>query len=97
MHNLRLRTIPGTQIASLYCSSQVEQDVARESQTIKNLLEDSGAADDLIPLPNVNGKILSKIIEFCKFHYEANKTGADGKKTKTEDEIKAGFGYGDRK
>jgi len=68
---------------------EVDQEVARESQTIKNLLEDSPGTDDLIPLPNVNGKILSKIIEFCKFHYDANKTGPDGKKTKSEDEIKS--------
>jgi hypothetical protein len=27
----------------------------------------------MIPLPNVPGKILSKVIEYCKFHVEAGK------------------------
>jgi hypothetical protein len=28
------------------------------------------ASDAPIPLPNVNGKILEKVIEYCKYHYE---------------------------
>lgn len=41
----------------------------------------------MIPLPNVPGKILSKVIEYCKFHVEAGKQ-VDNKPAKTEDEIK---------
>lgn len=29
--------------------------------------------EEMIPLPNVPGKILSKVIEYCKFHVEAGK------------------------
>jgi hypothetical protein len=43
--------------------------------------------EEMIPLPNVPGKILSKVIEYCKFHVEAAKQ-VDNKPAKTEDEIK---------
>ncbi|KAL3723700.1 hypothetical protein ACJRO7_035812 [Eucalyptus globulus] len=48
-------------------SFDVEQSVAVESQTIKHMIED-GCADNAIPLPNVNSKILAKVIEYCKMH-----------------------------
>jgi S-phase kinase-associated protein 1 len=43
--------------------------------------------EEMVPLPNVPGKILSKVIEYCKFHVEAAKQ-VDNKPSKTEDEIK---------
>jgi len=43
----------------------------------------------MIPLPNVNGKILAKVIEYCRYHVEAAKKGADDKPAKTEDEVKS--------
>ncbi len=78
------------------CSSdsqqfEVDQEVAFESQTVKNLIEDSGA-EEMIPLPNVSGKILARVIEYCKFHVDANKKGPDGKPAKTEEEVKVGGG-----
>lgn len=42
--------------------------------------------DEVIPLPNVPGKILAKVIEYCRFHVEANKKTDD--KPKTEDDVK---------
>ncbi|KAH0456729.1 SKP1-like protein 1 [Dendrobium catenatum] len=48
----------------------VEEAVARESQTILHMIED-GCADSGIPLPNVNSKILAKVIEYCKKHVES--------------------------
>eukprot|EP00197_Chlamydomonas_leiostraca_P014708 CAMPEP_0202867936 /NCGR_PEP_ID=MMETSP1391-20130828/9767_1 /ASSEMBLY_ACC=CAM_ASM_000867 /TAXON_ID=1034604 /ORGANISM="Chlamydomonas leiostraca, Strain SAG 11-49" /LENGTH=157 /DNA_ID=CAMNT_0049548025 /DNA_START=47 /DNA_END=520 /DNA_ORIENTATION=+ len=65
---------------------EVEEDVAFESQTVKNLIEDSGA-DELIPLPNVSGKILARVIEYCKYHVEAAKK-VDDKPAKSEDDVK---------
>ncbi|KAL4559889.1 hypothetical protein LXL04_032035 [Taraxacum kok-saghyz] len=52
---------------------EVDEAVAVESQTIKHMIED-GCADTIIPLPNVTGKILSKVIEYCKKHVETPKT-----------------------
>lgn len=67
---------------------EVDEEVANESQTVKGLLEDAANPDDLIPLPNVSGKILSKVIEFSKYHVEANKKGPDDKPAKSEDDVK---------
>ncbi len=68
---------------------EVEEEVANESQTVKSLLEDgAGGTEDGIPLPNVSGKVLAKVIEFCKFHVDAQKKGADDKPSKSEEEVK---------
>jgi len=48
---------------------KVEVGVVKMSKTIENLIEDAGV-DLPIPLPNVNGKILGKIIHYCKHHTE---------------------------
>lgn len=65
---------------------EVEEIVAYESQTIKNMIEDTGT-EETIPLPNVSGRILAKVIEYCKFHVEA-RGNVDDKPCKNEDEIK---------
>ncbi|XP_043712708.1 SKP1-like protein 1B [Telopea speciosissima] len=57
----------------------VDKAVALESQTIKHMIEDD-CADNGIPLPNVTGKILAKVIEYCKKHVETpnpNDTNVD--------------------
>ena len=48
-------------------SFEVEEAVALESQTIKHMIEDE-CADNAIPLPNVKGDILAKVLEYCKKH-----------------------------
>ena len=55
---------------------EVEEAVAMESQTIRHMIEDD-CADNGIPLPNVNSKILSKVIEYCNKHVQAAKPAAD--------------------
>ncbi|KAJ4826758.1 SKP1-like protein 4 [Turnera subulata] len=45
----------------------VEEAVALQSQTIKHMIED-GCANQSIPLPNVTGHTLSKVVEYCKKH-----------------------------
>ncbi|KAL2512830.1 SKP1-like protein 1A [Abeliophyllum distichum] len=67
---------------------EVEEVVALESQTIKHMVEDD-CADNVIPLPNVTGKILSKIIEYCKKHVEAASAKADDKVSANDDDLKA--------
>ncbi|KAI3877249.1 hypothetical protein MKX03_016053 [Papaver bracteatum] len=47
----------------------VEESVAVQSQTIKNLIDDD-CTDNGIPLPNVTSKILGKVVEYCKKHDE---------------------------
>ncbi|PRQ18829.1 putative S-phase kinase-associated protein [Rosa chinensis] len=47
----------------------IEEVVALESQTIKHMVEDD-CVDNGIPLPNVTGAILAKVIEYCKKHVE---------------------------
>lgn len=67
---------------------EVDEEVAFESQTIKSIVEDAGT-EDAIPLPNVSGKILAKVIEFSKYHVEAKSSTEPAKPAKTEDEVKA--------
>ncbi|XP_010438976.1 PREDICTED: SKP1-like protein 4 [Camelina sativa] len=49
---------------------EVDEAVAVESLTIKHMIEDDCASNG-IPLPNVTGAILAKVIEYCKKHVEA--------------------------
>merc|ERR1719301_323959 len=49
---------------------EVDEDVACMSTLVKNMVEDSGA-DEEIPLPNVKTAILSKVLDYCKFHKDA--------------------------
>lgn len=42
----------------------------------------------VVPLPNVSGRILAKVIEYCKFHTEAKPKGEGEKSTKSEEDIK---------
>ncbi|XP_051139665.1 SKP1-like protein 1A [Andrographis paniculata] len=75
---------------------EVEEAVALESQTIKHMIEDD-CADNVIPLPNVTGKILSKVIEYCKRHVDAAAAAASAAKvddkvasaTSADDDLKA--------
>jgi hypothetical protein len=32
------------------------------------MLEDVGDSDEPIPLPNVTGKVLKKVVEYCEHH-----------------------------
>ncbi|KAI9081229.1 hypothetical protein K1719_036801 [Acacia pycnantha] len=63
-------------------SFDIDEAVAVESQTIKHLIEDECATDG-IPVPNVTGKILAKVIEYCKKHVEA--ANSEEKKVSDED------------
>lgn len=55
-------------ISSNNVSFNVEKNIIEKSVLIKNMLEDIGEDEAPIPLPNVNDKILEKIIEWCKYH-----------------------------
>ena len=58
-------------------SFEVEETVAMQSQTIKHMVEDV-CVDGVIPLPNVTGAVLAKVIEFCNRHAaDSTDSGAD--------------------
>ena len=65
---------------------EIEEAVAMESQTIRHMIEDE-CAESGIPLPNVNSKILSKVIEYCKKHVDSSASKSDDKAV--DDELKA--------
>ena len=53
---------------------EVEKDSALQSKTIENMCEDveltPGNSLPIIPLPNVTGKILKKVIEYWDWHFK---------------------------
>ena len=56
----------------------VDVEIARKSITIKTMLEDLGLEDEdaetsPVPLPNVDGKTLKKIIQWCTKHKDDEK------------------------
>jgi S-phase kinase-associated protein 1 len=50
---------------------EVDKSVAFLSVTITNMFEDMGDTGDAIPLPNVSGPLLAKVVEYCKYHVNA--------------------------
>lgn len=62
---------------------EVQSKLAEMSMTVKNMISDippEEVASSPIPLPNVSGKILEKIIEYCKYHYDNPTPPTDEKK-----------------
>ncbi|XP_022093132.1 S-phase kinase-associated protein 1-like isoform X2 [Acanthaster planci] len=50
---------------------ELDVEIAKQSVTIKTMLEDLGVDEDddeAIPLPNVNSAILRKVIKWCTYH-----------------------------
>jgi S-phase kinase-associated protein 1 len=47
---------------------EVDEKTARMSLTISNMLEDLGSSDLPVPLHNVSSKILTKVLDYCKYH-----------------------------
>jgi S-phase kinase-associated protein 1 len=62
--------------------------VAELSETVKQLIEDAGTTQ-AIPLPNVSTAILTKVIDYCKYHTEhpAPAEPAKEEKDKRSDDI----------
>lgn len=65
---------------------KVPLNAANMSETMRNLIEDSGI-EAAIPLPNVTGTILAKVIEFCKYHVENPTPPAPAGEEKRTDDI----------
>ncbi|KAJ1926562.1 hypothetical protein IWQ60_003678 [Tieghemiomyces parasiticus] len=58
---IRVRTSEGMEL-------EVEREILEQSQLIKGLLEDVGHSNAVLPLPNVSGPILAKVVEYCRHH-----------------------------
>lgn len=56
-------------------------DIACQNETLKNLLEDSGT-EEAVPVPNVNGKALKLVLDFCTF------SDSTKKEPKSEQDVK---------
>eukprot|EP01137_Pigoraptor_chileana_P010152 Opistho-2@59341 len=72
--------------------ASVEIEVAKMSETVKNMIEDLGVDSDdtAIPLPNVTGPILTKVIEYCRHHKDDPPPAEeDEAKEKRSDDIEA--------
>ncbi|CAI2180539.1 17682_t:CDS:2 [Funneliformis geosporum] len=76
--NVKLTSSEGTEF-------KVERDVAEKSVLLKNMLEDVGESDMAIPLPNVTGPILQKVIEYCIHHRDDPMPTHDDDTKKTDD------------
>ncbi|KAG8050410.1 hypothetical protein GUJ93_ZPchr0009g1885 [Zizania palustris] len=68
----------------MLCSSEgdmfeVSKEVAMESQTIRQMIEDNCTATKIM-LPNISTMVLSKVIEYCSKHVDARRqlSRADG-------------------
>jgi S-phase kinase-associated protein 1 len=53
----------------------VTREVATESETINGMIEDVGN-EDVVPVANVKGSVLAKVLEYCKYHVQARASGA---------------------
>ncbi|CAF0959978.1 unnamed protein product, partial [Didymodactylos carnosus] len=62
-HKIRLQSSDGD-------TFDVDVEIAKQSATIKTMLEDLGMEDedDVIPLPNVNSAIMKRVITWCTHH-----------------------------
>ncbi|XP_074369537.1 SKP1-like protein 1A isoform X1 [Apium graveolens] len=49
---------------------EVDEKVVFQSNVISHMIQDD-CADIMIPVPNVSGRILAKVIEFCMKHAES--------------------------
>jgi len=69
----------------------VEVDIAKMSLTIKTMLEDlhvpAATEEEKIPLPNVRGDILGRVIEWCIQHKDDPATSEDETREKRTDDI----------
>jgi S-phase kinase-associated protein 1 len=91
---LSLHSTAATHIMVKLTSSEaveftVDRDIAEKSVLLKNMLEDVGdQSDQAIPLPNVTGPILQKVLDWCTHHRaDPAPPAEDELKQRTTDDI----------
>ena len=64
----------------------VDLAVARLSVTIRTMMDDLGleGAEDAVPLPNVKGDVLKKVLEWCGKYKDTSYKSAEGYENKYE-------------
>ncbi len=65
-------------------SFEISQEAIDVSVTIKELIEDIGDLDAPIPLPNVSGETLARVVEYCNYHYAISVSKEDETAVATE-------------
>lgn len=50
-----------------------QEGISKCSDTIKTMIQDCDEGDELVPLQNVNGRILGKVVEWVE-HHKVNPT-----------------------
>ena len=70
---------------------EVDIEIAKQSVTLKTMLEDLGMSDegddDPVPLPNVNVAILGKVVQWCTHHKDDPPPEDDENKERRTDNI----------
>ena len=70
---------------------EVDIEIAKQSVTLKTVLEDLGMSDegddDPVPLPNVNVAILGKVVQWCTHHKDDPPPEDDENKERRTDNI----------
>merc|ERR1711920_477596 len=56
---------------------ELAEEAAMPSNTLKSTLEDTGY-DETIPVHNVKGAILNKVVEYCQYHVKHKKASEEG-------------------
>jgi S-phase kinase-associated protein 1 len=56
---------------------EVARGVIYRSVTVKNMIDDFGL-DAPVPIPMVDSRILCKVVEYCKYHHQAEADDAAG-------------------
>ena len=75
-----------TLISSDHERFEVPEAAATMSQTIRHMIED-GCTDGGIPLPNVTGSILAKVLEYCNKHAAASAGGEGSSSSSDKEEL----------
>eukprot|EP01023_Acetabularia_acetabulum_P061280 TRINITY_DN739_c0_g1_i1.p3 TRINITY_DN739_c0_g1~~TRINITY_DN739_c0_g1_i1.p3 ORF type:complete len:164 (+),score=29.12 TRINITY_DN739_c0_g1_i1:79-570(+) len=64
----------------------VDVEVANMSEMLRNMIQDvEGAHQQVIPLLNVSGKILKKVIDYCEYHVGAERRDENDQAVSEED------------
>lgn len=66
---------------------EIEKAVALESQKVKHLIDNDCADESGIPIPNVTGKMLDMVIEYCKKRVSSDEKPSEDEIKKWDDEF----------